>query len=115
MLISLRIPDELLAEIDAEAMADDRSRNSVLIRRLRGDLHGLVRDDARGKNQSNGDGATLPVLRKAASSKIDLHSVQPVREKLDERLRSSEAPPHEGHRTSPYGGNRWCSTCSIEY
>lgn len=36
MLISLRIPDELLAEIDAEALADDRSRNWVLLRRLRG-------------------------------------------------------------------------------
>lgn len=34
MLISLRIPDNLLAEIDSEAKLEQRSRNWIMLRRL---------------------------------------------------------------------------------
>jgi len=34
MLISLRLPDNLLAEIDAEAKIEQRSRNWIMLRRL---------------------------------------------------------------------------------
>jgi hypothetical protein len=105
MLISLRIPNDLLAEVDAEARAEDRSRNSVLIRRIRGGSHGNVEglkgtarrvgSDEGSDHQREGDRASLPVLRGTEGDKKLVHSVQSVRHELDER-----------------GGRQQASTCS---
>jgi Ribbon-helix-helix protein, copG family len=45
MLISLRIPDELVAELDAIAKAERRSRNQVILMRLENPLLATTRQE----------------------------------------------------------------------
>ncbi len=110
MLISLRIPDALLAEVDAEALADDRSRNSVLLRRIKGGSNdGDVQrhagttqradgDEATHQHRS-GDGGAVPVVRpaKGVAPNKPVHAVQPMRGELVQGGRPITRPtcPHK--------------------
>lgn len=82
MLISLRIPDELLPEIDRLAESDGRSRNAFLVRTLKGALNGMDKHDTRSAVERGGNGIGLPVLQNPQSEAQRLHPVQPVRREL---------------------------------
>ena len=83
-LISLRIPDELLARIDAEAKSDRRSRNQTILLKLEASHgHSGVDEHDKGAKVGGGrNGAGLPVLPKAKSSEKRLHPLQSVRGEL---------------------------------
>src|SRR6185437_16704766 len=84
MLISLRIQDELMVEIDRLAESDGRSRNSFIVRALEG-MYGNGRVDGSESGSSvggGGDGTGVSVVRKAEGDKKLLHPVQPLRGEL---------------------------------
>jgi hypothetical protein len=118
MLISLRIQEDLLAEIDAEALAEDRSRNSTIIRRLKGASHGNGRvdgADAGGKAGGSRDGTRLPVLPQAKGDKINVHPVQSMRNELVSGGQHLSGSAHEGHKTFRAGDGNWCSDCKQSF
>ena len=111
--ITIRVPNEQLAEIDAEARRLDRSRAWVILRRLRG-AKGVDVSDAGAAGQRTGDGGTMPVLRKAKGAKKRLREVQSVRGELVSERGHVEGPeerPHEGHYAYRNGGQWYCSDC----
>lgn len=84
--VSVRLPSNLVAEIDLQAKDESRSRAKVIQLRLR-ESYGL--DDGKGTGsgpgraaERSGGGASVPVLSKAKGSAKHVHAVQPVRGKL---------------------------------
>ena len=71
MLISLRIPDELLAEIDAQAKEAGRSRNAWIVRQLQGDYDPNYMRDA----IARGDVVPLP---KTSGKTIKMYMHEPA-------------------------------------
>lgn len=99
MLISLRIPDDLLAAVDGLAQSDGRSRNSFVVRTLRGAIHGNGRIDeqhASATPSGSGHRTELPVLPEAKGRKKQLHPVQPLRRELAGRRDAPAELPQRG-------------------
>ena len=83
-LISLRVPDELLCRVEAQAKTERRSRSQMLVKLLE-DLYADLRGtgvEPTGQTEQTRNRATVPVLPKAKGSAKRLHTVQSVRGKL---------------------------------
>src|SRR6185437_5804605 len=105
MLISLRIQDELMVEIDRLAESDGRSRNSFIVRALEG-MYGNGRVDGSESGSSvggGGDGTGVSVVRKAEGDKKLLHPVQPLRGELAGRGDAPAQLPPAGPASSSPG------------
>ena len=92
--------------------------------KLQNDDAGRAGSGTAGAVKRKGNGASLPMVRKAKSPAVGLHPVQPVRNELDQRGGHLEGPKggapggdvtHAGHRTYKNGDEWWCSTCGCAY
>lgn len=116
--ITIRIPKELLSEIDVEAARLDRSRAWVVLGRLNGNRNDDIRAAGRGETISpkrSGNRTAMPKVWKSESDEKLLHPMQPLRPELGERNECVPASSHEGHRTFIAGTQHWCSTCKAYY
>jgi predicted transcriptional regulator len=95
--ITVRLPIETVARVDAEALRLKRSRSWVIAWILsdvelfhKEAVNGSSKDadtgragsDAAGSDERTGNGAAMPVLRKGKGSKERLHPLPAVRDKL---------------------------------
>lgn len=82
--ISIRLPRDLISQIDVEMLADSRSRSKVIELRLRRSYgsDGMVQTDTGTENQRSGGRTRLPVLRQPKSDAKLVHPVQPLRDQL---------------------------------
>lgn len=122
--ITLRLPAELVEEIDQQAKRESRSRSQMIVLRLGGN-HGDVKGHERAARRTDGDEAkdqhgsrnrgTVPVLRDTKSHANDVHPVQPVRDELVQGSGCVQAPTHADHLTFVSGDKHWCSDCRVYY
>jgi hypothetical protein len=104
--VTVRLPSELVAEIDEQARVEHRSRAGVILLRLTGELNGidsLVHNDPRGENQRARAGAGLPILPISEGEQKRVHKMQPLRHQLDEQRDASAQLPKLGPESTAPG------------
>lgn len=131
MAINLRyVSKELQTKLKVRAAGENVTLESLCVRFLwRGlDIGGrderyIGRDDVGGvavsvKGRAVGGGrkrAVVPVLPKAKGNKVNVHSLQSVRDELVSGSGHLSASSHQGHKIFIAGDGHWCGTCKVNF
>jgi len=109
-LISIRIPNDLLAEVQLLAERERRSRAQIILMRLSdgllrsGEAGGVSDRVQKAVGDGGGYGTSVSVVPKAKGEAKRLHSLQPMRDELAGRRASFEGLPEP----KPGGGKIGC-------
>lgn len=131
MAINLRyVSKELQTKLKVRSAEENVTLESLCVRFLwQGldtggrDARDIGRDDVGGVDVSDkgravggsGKRAVVPVLHEVKGNKVDVHSLQSVRDELVSGSGNISASSHQGHKTFIAGDGHWCSTCKVKF